>query len=226
MSEAPVTEPTTTEPAAAAPTPQEPASDAPKAESAKGSGLPTDVDALHTMIRDLRRENANRRTEPKQAAEAARTEIAQTIGKALGLVADDAPVDPAELTRQIETSQAEANRARVELAVYRSAASAGGDPAALLDSTSFLASLAGIDPTDSSAMSGAIAKAVETNPRLGVAPAAPAAPAPNPAQGAASPGPTAPVQLGTADLARMTPAQISEARQKGQLADLLAGKHS
>ena len=95
MSEAPVTEPTTTEPAAAAPTPQEPASDAPKAESAKGSGLPTDVDALHTMIRDLRRENANRRGGHKQAAEAARTEIAQTIGKALGLVADDAPVDPA-----------------------------------------------------------------------------------------------------------------------------------
>ncbi len=54
---------------------------------------------------------------------------------ALGLVEDE-PIDPAKLTESLTTAQAEAKNARVELAIFRAAAAAGGDPAALLDSQS------------------------------------------------------------------------------------------
>jgi hypothetical protein len=148
-----------------------------------------DPDAAKAEIERLRRENAKDRTDAKaRAAEEARTDLAQTIGKALGLVADDTPVDPAALTEQLTTTQAEAKQARVELAVFRNAASAGGDPAALLDSASFLKSLDAIDPNDTSAVAEVIKKAVEANPRLGAAPSEPRPPAPNPAQGASAGG--------------------------------------
>lgn len=177
----------TVEPPAAATTP---APEAPTPTDPQKANVWEDPVAAKAEIEKLRRENAKDRTDAKaSAADAARAELAQTIGKALGLVTDDnTPVDPATLTEQVTTSQADAKQARVELAVFRNAATAGADPGALLDSASFLASLANVDPADTAALTAAIQSAVEANPRLGAATEEPRTPAPNPAQGASASG--------------------------------------
>lgn len=234
MSAAPA-EPTVTPAAPAAPPaePQAPAAATPEAPKAvptppkapEPAGNPwDDPKAAQAEIERLRKENGAARTNAKaQAAEDAKKELAQTIGKALGLVEDE-PIDPVKLTESLTASQAEAKQARVELAVFRAAAQAGGDPAALLDSSSFLKSLNDIDPNDGAAITAAITKAVESNPRLGAAPAGPQAPAPNPAQGAAS-GPLHPSQLSEADVKRLYAEkkydEIEKARQEGRLSSLL-----
>ena len=147
----------------------------------------TDPVAAKAEIERLRRENGAARTNAKaQAAEDAKKELAQTIGKALGFVEDE-PIDPAKLTESLTAAQAEAKQAQVALAVYQNASTAGGDPVALLDSTTFLKSVAGIDPSDSAAVAAAIQSAVEANPRLGAA-TEPRTPAPNPAQGSSAGG--------------------------------------
>ena len=196
MSETPIepiptpSTPAPTEPPVATATPTTPApTEPPKAADPAAKANPWDDPvAAEAEIKRLRQENGAARTNAKaQAAEEARTELAQTIGKALGLVKDE-PIDPAKLTESLTASQAEAKQARVELAVFRNAATAGGDPSALLDSSSFLKSLDSIDPSDSAAISAAIRSAVEANPRLAATPAAPRVPAPNPAQGASGSG--------------------------------------
>lgn len=171
-------------PAAVETPPEAPA--APPAPAASGDNLPDDPAALKTMIADLRKENGSARTTAKaQAAEEARNELVQSLGKALGLVKDEV-IDPATLTASLTTSQAEAKQARVELAVFRNATAAGGDPAALLDSSSFLKSLDAVDPADTAAVTTAIQAAVTANPRLGAVGAPEVrVPAPVPGQGAA-----------------------------------------
>jgi hypothetical protein len=213
------------EPPAAAATPPAPAppTNPPKATEPPASPW-SDPAAAEAEIKRLRAENAKDRTTAKaQAAEDAKKEYAQTIAKALGLVEDDAN-DPVKLTQSLTTSQADAKQARVELAVFRNAATAGGDPAALLDSSSFLKSLAAVDPTDTTAVTAAIKSAVEANPRLGAAPGDPKPPAPNPAQGASAAGAAAAGQLTRADLERMTPHEIEKARKDGRLNDVLGIK--
>jgi hypothetical protein len=219
------------EPSAAATTPSEPAPTEPTKTKAKAtesepksSNVWDDPNSAKAEIEKLRRENGAARTNAKaQAAEEAKKELAQTIGKALGLVEDE-QIDPAKLTESLTASQAEAKRARVELGVFRAAGAAGGDPAALLDSSSFLKSLDSVDPNDGTAIAAAIASAVEANPRLGVAPGDPKQPAPNPAQGTSATGAIAPPQLTRADLDRMSPEAIEEARAAGRFDDLLSGK--
>ncbi|MGH3996685.1 MAG: hypothetical protein ACRDTJ_04400 [Pseudonocardiaceae bacterium] len=192
------TEPTSTEPPAAAATPPTtppptPPPTTPPAEPK--ANVWEDPKAAEAEIKRLRQENGAARTNAKaQAATDAKNELAQTIGKALGLVKDE-PIDPAKLTESLTASQAEAKQARVELAVFRSATSAGGDPAALLDSSSFLRSLDAIDPADSAAVSAAIQAAVTANPRLGAESVGPRLPAPNPAQGSSAAPPPTPEEL-------------------------------
>ena len=225
------TPPAPTEPPAAAATPQTPTppTEPPKAaDPAPKANLWEDPEAAKAEIERLRKENGAARTNAKaQAAEEARTELANTIGKALGLVEDET-IDPAKLTESLTTSQAEAKQARVELAVFRNAATAGGDPAALLDSSSFLASLAAVDPTDSAAVTAAIQSAVTANPRLGAAPADPRAPAPNPAQGSSASGASAAGQLTREQVEQMgrdgKHAEIEKARTEGRLDNLLGIK--
>lgn len=222
------TEPTGTEPSAAATTqPGAPTPTAPAAPATEPkANVWDDPKTAEAEIKRLRQENGAARTNAKaQAAEDARKELANTIGKALGIVEDGAETDPAKLTESLTASQREAKQARVELAVFRNAAAAGGDPAALLDSASFLAKVADLDPSDSAALSDAIKAAVEANPRLGAAPAEPKAPAPNPAQGASATGAVSDAgQLGSADLARMTSTEIDKATREGRFNDLLSGK--
>lgn len=174
-------------PAAVATPPEPPTPTEPDKASEPTTNPWDDPKAAQAEIERLRRENGAARTNAKaQAAEDAKKELAQTIGKALGLVEDE-PIDPAKLTESLTTSQAEAKQARVELAVFRAAGAVNGDPAALLDSQSFLKSLADVDPSDSAAVQAAITEAVAANPRLGAA-TEPRVPAPNPAQGSSASG--------------------------------------
>ncbi|MFF7295316.1 hypothetical protein [Streptomyces sp. NPDC008265] len=73
---------------------------------------------------------------------------------------------PEELAEQLTTSRAEARQTAVQLAVYRTAAAAGADPDALLDSRAFADSLADVDPADTAAVTAAITAAITANPRL------------------------------------------------------------
>ncbi|WP_436702399.1 hypothetical protein [Nocardioides sp. BYT-33-1] len=202
-------------------------------DPAAGKTNPWDnPDSAKAEIERLRRENGAARTNAKaQAAEDARKELANTIGKALGIIEDGAETDPAKLTESLTASQAEAKRARVELAVFRNAATAGADPAALLDSASFLAKVANLDPTDTAALTAAIEDAVEANPRLGAASAEPTvrAPAPNPAQGASSTGAAGGTpQLTEADVKKLSEEgrheEIVKAKAEGRLNDYLGIK--
>ncbi|MBF6332383.1 hypothetical protein [Nocardia transvalensis] len=168
----------------------EPATVAPESESEPAQQVfPAEY------VRQLRAEAARHRkqwqaavTESEQAARraaedaAARTreEIASTLGKALGLVPDEVPADPAELlaqaTAKAEQAQAlsdqratEARAARVELALYRAADAAGADATTLLDSRSFLATVADLDPSAAEFddhITTAVERALADNPKF------------------------------------------------------------
>ncbi|MFF9199966.1 hypothetical protein ACF09L_32645 [Streptomyces sp. NPDC014779] len=135
---------------------------------------------LQKELKAANGEAAKARTSAKKAAaDEARTEIVQELGKALGLIKDDkdAPPDPAALTAQIEKATAAHRETAVELAVYRGAARHGADPDALTDSRAFLRSIADLDPGDeefAKKVNAAIKQAVADNPKLKAAPAAPA----------------------------------------------------
>lgn len=155
---------------------------------------PVDVDSLpanvKNLISQLRKDAAKNRTDPKAAAEQARQELAQQIGKALGLTTGDEPPDPAALTAQIEEAQAVAWRNGTELTVHRIAAKLGADPEALLDSNAFiddLDDLVDVDPRSAEfrqALELKVKAAVEANPKkYALAPVAPAGPRPDPSQG-------------------------------------------
>ena len=144
--------------------------DSPKA----GKQIETLDDALK-VISDLRAENARQRTNAKaSAADEARSEIAGVLAKALGLPTeaggDEVETDPATqvqaLTSQIEAQTSAARTAALELAIYRTATKAGGNPDLLLDSRSFLETVATLEPDDTEALQTAITKAVESNPNL------------------------------------------------------------
>ena len=147
-----------------------------------------DPAAAKAEIERLRKENGATRTNAKaQAAEEARVSMAQEIGKALGLIKGDEPADPVKLTEQLTAAGAEARQAKIELAVFRAAQATDADPTALLDSRTFLAKVATVDPSDSAAIEAAVAEAVAANPRLGK----PATPGmkPNQAQGRSASAP-------------------------------------
>ncbi|WP_043256124.1 hypothetical protein [Streptomyces sp. Tu6071] len=146
---------------------------------------PADDDPAATIARlqkELKTANgeaAKARTSAKKAAaDEARTEIVQELGKALGLIKDDkdTPPDPAALTAQIEKATATHRETAVELAVYRGASKHGADPDALTDSRAFLRSIADLDPADegfSKKVNAAIKQAVADNPKLKAASPAP-----------------------------------------------------
>lgn len=173
-------------PPADAPPADAPPADAPPADAPPADAPPADepppgetpeakATRLEAEVAKLRRENGSARTKAKaDAADEARAALAQTIGKALGLVKDDKPVDPAELAKQIEQSKSGERTAQVHLAVFKTAGKHQGDPTALLDSSSFLAKLADLDPTASdfdTKVGEVIKTAVEANPKLKAGPA-------------------------------------------------------
>lgn len=163
-----------TEPAVDSTTTTEPATtDAPELD-AKTQKV---VDAIRG---DYKSERAKR-----QAAETRVTGIEAAIKAALGL--EQAPPDPAALTAQLTEVQQSARQAQTELAVFRAATSANINANALLDSRSFMLAIKDVDPSDTEALSAAMAAAVEVNPLLANQPTR-RAPAPNPAQGSSANG--------------------------------------
>ncbi|WP_406014330.1 hypothetical protein OG520_22165 [Streptomyces sp. NBC_00984] len=151
-----------------------PPSTNPAATTGDGQDPAATIARLESDLAAARKEAGKTRvTAKQQAADDARSQFAQEIGKVLGLVPGDTPTDPAQLTQQLTESQAQARQTAVELAVYRTARAAGADPDALLDSRAFAASLADTDPSDTDAITAAIKAAVQANPKLGGAPAGP-----------------------------------------------------
>lgn len=139
------------------------------------AGTPSRRDKELEKARD---QAAKARVGAKEAAEKAKKELVQDIGKALGLVQDekDEAPDPAKLQAEIERRTTAHRETAIELAVYRGASKYGADPDALTDSRGFLNSIKGLDPEDegfAKAVSAAIKKAVDDNPKLKSAPAAP-----------------------------------------------------
>lgn len=134
-------------------------------------------------VKSARNEAKNLRDRAKSADDV-RNEIASAVAKALGI---EQPPDPATLTAQLTDQTSKARQAQVELAVFRAAATAGGDPAALLDSVSFVRALADIDPSDNTAIADKVRAAVAANPSLGTAPVR-RVPGPNPAAGSSANG--------------------------------------
>jgi len=146
-------------------------------DQGQGDALPDDPAALKAEIARLRRENGSARTTAKtQAADEARNELVQSLGKALGLIKDgDAAPDADALTQQLTATQEQARQAAVELAVFRSAAAAGVDPDAVLDSRAFLTKVEGLDPAAAdftTQVTAALTEAATANPKLKAARAA------------------------------------------------------
>jgi hypothetical protein len=150
-------------PAQPAPAPQQPA--------APASDEPwADPEKARAEIEKLRRENGAARTNAKQqAADDARAELAQTIGKALGLVQGDEAPTVEQLTQTLGSTTDELRLAKVELAVHKAAPTHQGDANALLDSRAFLAKVADLDPAAAdfqTLVNAAIEKALAENPKL------------------------------------------------------------
>lgn len=160
----------------AAPKPTPPAQAPQQGSTDGGQDSTVTIARLEQELAAARKEAGKSRvTAKQQAADDARAELAQQIGRALGIVEDDTPPDPAALTQQLADEQQRARQTAVELAVYRTAREAGGDPDALLDSRAFAASIADLDPADADAVRAAVEAAVAANPKL--ATAAPSGPA-------------------------------------------------
>jgi hypothetical protein len=147
----------------------------------QGAGSDATADLAATVARlerDLaaaRKEAGAARVNAKAtAAEEAKAELAQQIGKALGLVKDDGPPDPAKLTEQITaqtsriTELESARRAQqVELAVHSLADKHQAKAAVLLDSRSFVKAIRELDPAAgdfTTQLDAAIKTAVSNNP--------------------------------------------------------------
>jgi hypothetical protein len=156
---------------------QQAAGQKPDAAGSKDSGadLAATVARLEKDLAAARKDAGAARVNAKQAAaDEAKAELAQQIGKALGLVADDTPPDPAKLTEQITTqtsriTELEASlRAKdTELAVHSLAEKHQAKVGSLLDSRSFVKAIRELDPaskTFTTDLDAAIKQAVADNP--------------------------------------------------------------
>lgn len=218
VTDAPVTpavpaDPQTPAAAAPAPAPAKPAE-----RSLEDSLASLDEDTRKYVLGEVaraRKEAGDSRTSAKATAAAeAKAEMAQQIGKALGLVQDDEPADPAKLTEQLTAKDAEAKQARVELAVFRAASEVGADPNLLLDSRTFLNKVAGLDPADALGIAAAVGEAMLSNPTFAKGDGR-RLPAPNPALGSSASGaPGLDDQIAAAAKAGDVKAQIRLQNQK------------
>lgn len=125
------------------------------------------------LIKETRGEVAKSRVEAKaQAAEEARKQMAEDIGRALGIITDDTPdeqkLNPEQLRDLLAGERSTARMARTELAVFKAAQAAGGgfNASALLDSRAFLESIKDIDPTNTEALTAKITETVQAQPWL------------------------------------------------------------
>lgn len=183
----PPVQPTPTQPPAQPATPTAPApapSAAPKAvELAEGDDAGKLLarytpEELAAYALTLRKENGRSRSTAKATAAAdAKAELAQQIGKALGLVTDDAAtVTPEQLTADLRAARDQARTAAVQLELYRTAHEHGATAGDLL-SLVVLRDTSDLDPGAADFRAKVIAAAqaaVTANPILKAAPAGPA----------------------------------------------------
>ncbi len=121
-------------------------------------------------VKGLRDENAKARVALNEFKSKTETER-KAIAKALGLGEDGTP-DPAKLQEALSAKDAEVRQLRAEGRVRSLSAKAGADADALLDSRSFVATLASLDPTAASFgadVAAAIKAAVDGNSKLKIA---------------------------------------------------------
>jgi hypothetical protein len=184
-----------------------PASPATSPSNGTGETPEQTIARLDAELKAARAEAGNQRVNAKRAAaEEARQELANTVGRALGIIPDEV-LDPAKLQERVNASEAAARQAATELAVFRVAEGLNANAGALLDSRTFLSKVEAIDVTNFDAVAALITEAMAENPLLAkVAPAPAPAPGlrPNPAQGSSAGG--GPLGLD---------AQISAAEAKG-----------
>ena len=146
----------------------------PADEAQDVSSLPTWAQKL---IKSTNAEAAKHRTE-KQAANQQRDAMLKVLGYTPN--GTTAPPTPEELTEKLGQQQAQTWELGAQLAVVRTATAAGADADALLDSNTFLDSLAEFvddDPNTAefrTKMAAHIAKFVTEHPKFKTAPAGPA----------------------------------------------------
>lgn len=162
-------DPDPTDPPADPPNPTDPPATDPKADpKPTGQEVKDLPEWAQKIITDARQDAGKYRTEAKTAAEKAQADLVEKLQVALGMKADPA-TDPAKLAEQAAAAQTAARTSAVQLAVFRAAAGHQADPDALLDSSSFMSSLAELDPSADGfgdKVSAAIKAAVEKNPKL------------------------------------------------------------
>ena len=170
---APAPAPPTPAPPAAPPSdpaPSNPPAPAPPAAPPAAEKVEDLPEWAQKAIRDARGEAADRRTK-LTAAEQQQQEIVKAFAKAAGieLPGDNETPDPAKLAEQLSTEQARARQAQIDLTVYQTASKHLGDPVALLDSRTFQAKVAALDPSAGdfqTKVDAAIKEAVDANPKL------------------------------------------------------------
>lgn len=139
-----------------------------------------DAVKYRTQLQDKQAEQAPAGPSPEEIAAQAKAELAQQIGKALGIVEEEKPVDPKDMIDRLSAEKdatakerdAERElhrRALRELGVHRTALKHGADGDALLDSRSFLRSIKDLDPDAedfSTVLAERITQAIEDNPKF------------------------------------------------------------
>jgi hypothetical protein len=152
-------------------------------DDAKDAGAPEGKvedlpDWAQRIIRDTRADAGKARNDAKkQAADEARQELAQNIGKAIGLIKDDdkTKVDPTELARQLTDARGETRETKAELVVWRNQSDLKVDAKALTDSKAFSNAIKDFDPsseTFEADVKKAAQAALKQNPKLAAVQAA------------------------------------------------------
>lgn len=129
-----------------------------------------DVELLRKEIAKLRKENAKRRTDSRDAKQA-KDDVEgklKAIAKALGVDGDDEP-DVDVLKTKLDEAQSEMKSLKIERALGRAARKHSADPDALADSRNFMKEAEGLDPDDddfADALNALVEAAVKNNPKL------------------------------------------------------------
>lgn len=195
-------------------------------------------------IAALRREAANYRTrlraeeQARQVDQAARAtdaaelqQLKDQMAKVAAVFNPEQPPDPAKLAEQLTQTQTDAARKAAEdaakirdltirAALPQAAAKATADLTQLGDSVSFMSTVAKLDPasaTFAADLESAVSEAVAANPRLKIAQAAVRSGAEIHGRSGGSD------QLTYEQIKGWPPEKINEAREKGQLRQLMGG---
>lgn len=128
----------------AAPAPQAPAEPDWKAQ-AEAAKAETDRHKAEAERWKQQSRQQEARSKANHAELKNRDALLRQVAEKVGVEFDDRP-DPEELTRKLDQAQQVAKQRTVELAVYTTAAEAGGNASALLDSREFMSRTALLDP--------------------------------------------------------------------------------